>query len=277
MAELKTIPGNLLVYGQLQAGTFQHADQLTTERRTNPELRKVALYTADGNVYTSQKNQVLWGITRLPQNLVLQNLPKAYRQLTSTGNYFPAATAAQASFVHPDTVVIEMSGLNLEKDSEEYGHFKLDPTRVKRLSSQQKLAVQRLFGPDEDNFRQNMEMFVKAGITPSVYVLLPEYLQAILEAQKAEFVGRASRLGSFGNGSCFVADVRDVDNDFRLRGVPLVVAPQGRDEKEVVPDVAVAPREITSATIDTILRFSRDYIPSRVWDEYQAGIRERLK
>lgn len=37
--ELENVAGSLLAYKELEPGTVQHVDQLTTARRTNPRLR----------------------------------------------------------------------------------------------------------------------------------------------------------------------------------------------------------------------------------------------
>ncbi|HLC51981.1 MAG TPA: hypothetical protein VJI98_01925 [Candidatus Nanoarchaeia archaeon] len=100
-----TITGSLLAYKELEPGTFRHADQLTTEKRTNPGLRNQWFYTADGELYTVQRRKQLLVITREPQNLVLKNIDQAYRQLTGQGNYFPDAKDAHASLDHSDTIL----------------------------------------------------------------------------------------------------------------------------------------------------------------------------
>ena len=118
---LPTLLPTLLAYKELEPGTFQHVDQLTTERRTNQELRNQSFYTADGELYTVQKREHLWVITREPQNLVLENIDEAYRQLTGQGrNYFPDANAAQFSLEHVDSVVVDLKGLKLVKNNDQY-------------------------------------------------------------------------------------------------------------------------------------------------------------
>lgn len=107
---LEDVTGNLLAYKELEPGTFQHVDQLMTERRTNHGLRDQGFYTADGELYTVQKEGNLWAITREPQNLVLQNIDEAYRQLTGQCDYFPEAEAGRASLEHEDTVVVDLKG-----------------------------------------------------------------------------------------------------------------------------------------------------------------------
>ena len=205
-------------YKKLKLGTFQHADQLTTERRTNG-LTHHWFYTADGELYTVQKGEHLWAITREPQNLVLENIDEAYRQLKDQGNYFPDAKAAQASLDHADTVVVDLNGLKLLKDNDQYGHFVIDPNAVQELNSEQRKVAQRIFGPDENNFRLNLEMIARARKNPHVFVLTPDYVEGMLRSNDKTFLGRASWLNYFSNTSSFNAEVRGVRHGFRLRGV----------------------------------------------------------
>ena len=216
---LENITGSLLAYKQLEPGTFLHVDQLTTERRTNIELRDELFYTADGEMYTVDRNKPLWVITREPQNLVLQNIDEAYRQLTKKGNYFPDTKSAQDSVAHPDSVVVDLKGLKLVEGSNQLGHFVVDPRNVTQLNSEQRKAAQRIYGPDEDNFGLNMEMFAEAGKTPIVFVLKPDYVQGTLRSNDKQFLGRASWLYYFDINSNFYAFDRNVYINDRLRGV----------------------------------------------------------
>ena len=217
---LETITGNLLAYKKLEPGTFQHVYQLTTERSENHALKTGNFYTADGNIYTVQKENVVWAITREPQNLVLENIDEAYRQLTSQGNYFPNAEAAQSSVDHKDSVVVDLKGLNLVKDNDDqYGYFVVDPKAVKKLNSEQRKAAQRIYGLDEDNFGLNMDLFAEAGKNPCVLVLMPEYVQGTLRSNGKEFLGRASWLNSFYAPSSSNALGHLVARYFDLRGV----------------------------------------------------------
>ena len=216
---LEDVIGTLLVYKKLEPGTFQHVDQLTTERRTNHGLRNLWFYTADGELYTVQKTEHLWAITREPQNLVLENIDEAYRQLTGKGNYFPDTEAAQTSLDHPDTVIVDLNGLSLTRANDEYGHFVVDPKAVKKLNSEQRKAAQRIYGPDDNNFGLNMEMFAEAGKKTRVFVVMPDYVQGTLRGNDKKFLGRASWLNDFSSNSNFDAGDRSVNNFNALRGV----------------------------------------------------------
>lgn len=221
---LETIPGNLLAYKQLEPDSMLQGYEITNERRTctdeklRKELRGSSFFTADGKLYTVRKKEMLWGITKLPQNLVLRNIDEAYRQLEQTGNYFPLEEEAKESFEHADTVVIDLKGLELVKDNDEYGHLVINPQNPQNLNSQQKKAVMRLFGPDEDSFGLNMEMLAEAGKSPWVFALMPDYVQRTLKASDKQYLGRSSWLGSFYDESNFSAVDRYVYGHDRVRG-----------------------------------------------------------
>ncbi len=271
---LENITGNLLEYKQLEPGTFQHVDQLTTERRTNHGLRSTWFHTADGELYTVQKNEHLWAITREPQNLVLQNIDEAYRKLIGQGNYFPDAEAAESSLKHKDSVVVDSKGLKLVKDNDQYGYFVVDPKALKKLNSQQRKAAQRIYGPDEENFGLNMEMFAEAGKTPYVFVLLQDYVQSELRSNDKKFLGRASWLDDFNLSSGFFAFVRNVYDRVALRGVPRVVT-EGDAPKN---DVVLPPSQKTATpTMEKILAASQTHVPIAGWEQFRAEIEKLYK
>ncbi len=220
---LENVTGTLLAYKELEPGTFQHSDQLTTERRTNHGLRNQAFYTADGELYTVRRNNNLWAVTRLPQNLVLSDLDEAYRQLTRRStyqsNYLPSPEKAKQALSHEDTVIVEHEGLELERSGDKYGYFMLDPKQVKKLNSEQRRAAQRIFGPDSDSFDQNMEMFARAQKILHVFVLMPEYVRRVLKKSGQRFLMQASSLSYFRNSSNFYANEDYIYDLCALRGI----------------------------------------------------------
>jgi len=254
---LENVTGNLLAYKKLEPGTFQHVDQLTTERRTNQELRNQWFYTADGGLYTVQKRKPLWVITREPQNLVLENIDEAYRQLKGQGNYFPNTEAAQFSLEHPDSVVVNLKGLKLVKHYDQLGHFVVNPKAVNKLNYEQRKAAQRIYGPDEENFGLNMEMFAEARKTLSVFVLMPDYAQSTLRKNDKKFVGRASWLNDFYVFSNFGADGREVNSHITLRGVRRAITVGAKNE---VPQAPQEMGTVRSPTMDDILTVSQSHV-----------------
>ena len=280
---LETVTGNLLAYKELEPGTFQHVDQITTERRDNRGLKYHWFHTADGQLYTIQNGKHLWVITREPQNLVLRNIDEADRQLTSEGNYFPDAEAAKISLEHEDSVVIDLKRLRLAKSNDQYSLFVVNPRAVKKLNPEQRRAAQRIYGPDEENFGLNMEMFAEAGKTPYVFVLTPDYVQGALRNNDKKFLGLASWLLDFDYDSYFDAGGRGVNCRGALRGVRRVIAkalPLQSHERSDLSDapkneVPHAPQEmgkVRSPTLDEILAVSRSHVSESGWGQFQAEI-----
>ena len=275
---LENVAGNLLAYKKLEPGTFQHVDQLTTERRTNPGLRNEWFYTADGNIYTVRRNKNLWAITRLPQNLVLGNIDEAYRQLTGQGNYFPSVRKARQALNHEDTVIVEQEGLELEQSTGEYGHFVIDPRNVRALNSQRRIAAVRLFGPDEDSFEKNMEMFAKERKNPYVFALMSDYVQGALKESDKKFLMRASWLDDFNYNSDFDAYGRDVGDHGALRGVRRVIAEGDAPEKEVPLALRETGQENSGVvTLERMLDLSREFVPIHSWSVWEETLRKEYK
>jgi len=283
---LETVTGSLLAYKELEPGTFQHVDQITTERRDNRGLRDRWFYTADGELYTVQKRKHLWVITREPQNLVLRNIDEAYRQLTSQGNYFPDAEAAKTSLEHEDSVVIDLKGLRLARDNDQYGHFAVNPRAVKKLNPEQRRAAQRIYGPDEKKFGLNMEMFAEARKTLYVFVLTPDYVQGALRNNDQKFLGRASWLNYFNND--FYVDVRYVDSRYALRGVRRVIAEALPLQSHERSDLSDAPKnEVLQAppeaqekqvvTLERMLELSRSHVADSSWPVWEQTLRKEYK
>ena len=276
--ELETIDGNLWDYKELEPDSLQHGDQITAERQTNHELKDRGFYTADGNLYTIRRNKSLWAVTRLPQNLILSNIDEAYRQLTCQGNYFPPLKKARQALNHEDTVVVEHEGLELEQDTEGYSHFVINPRNVKALNSQRRIAAVRLFGPDEDSFYKNMEMFAEAKIDPSVFVLMPDYVREALKKSDKKFLMRASWLDNFGYNSYFDANNREIDDRGSLRGVRRVIAAGEAPENEAPHTPQETGQEDSSVvTLERMLELSRDFVSGHSWSAWEETLRKEYK
>ncbi len=308
---LETIVDNLRNgYNLLQPGTMLHADQLTTERRTEAELRGQCFYTADGPLYSVESGVPTLFLTRESDNLVLRHLSDAvnssYDQLVdrNNGNYHPGAEEAQTAMHAKDTLRIDLTKLRLNGDDVEWRYLEIGTANYDQLNPEERKLAERYFGLNND-FVQNMDVLQRAGISNTkVYVLNPAYVQR--EAQNGP-VGRASWLANFNIGSLAYASSRAIFIRGALRGVRRVVAPQlsergeesherfpkgksrvkrlesasgvtrGRaPEKEEVLVASAAVPEMKGSTIKDILQFSRDYVAPKVWADYEAGVRHRL-
>ena len=106
------------------------------------------------------------------------------------------------------------------KEYDEYGHFVIHPKKVKELNSQQKIVALRIYGPDEENFGLNMEMFAEAKRTPHVFALMPDDVKRTLRSNDKKFLARASWLDmSFIDDSDFCATACCVNYVMACRGV----------------------------------------------------------
>ena len=135
-----------------------------------------------------------------------------------------------------NSVVVDLEGLELVNYNGKYGHLLIDPKAVKKLNSEQKRAAQRIYGPDEENFGLNMEMFAETRTNAFIFVLIPLYVQNTLRWRNKKFVGRASCLSlmnEFYYGTKFHADNCDIDNLYRLRGVRRVIAEGDAPENRI--------------------------------------------
>ena len=230
MKQLRTIKGNFLAYKRLEPGTFQHADQLITAGRKDSYLRRGSWYTADGEVYTSQKGKVLWGITRGAQNKALNLMDVSdvgtrdrvvYDALTTCGNYY---TYDEEPFTHPDTAVVEVRGLHLRREGcdESSGYFTFKPEKTNLLSSQQQVAIRRIFGgARKTDFEQNMTRLAREKVEPRVRVLMAGYIREKLKGSRERYMWRASHLSRSSDSCDFDATLYHLHSTLELCGVPL--------------------------------------------------------
>ncbi len=218
---IESVVGSLQeTYKLLRPETILHVDQLTTERRTNHELRSQWFHTADGEVYFLQgeKKTPTLAMTRGANNPLFQDstIDTYCEQLRRDGNYHPSAEETQRALKASDTVLIDLTELKLSGDETEWRHLALDPREWEKLNTEQQKLAQRVYGPAAE-FAANMKMLADAGISETkIFVLNPEYVR---EHAQQGALGRASWLGSFHDNSDFSANVRNVDSRGRARGV----------------------------------------------------------
>lgn len=247
---LQIVVGDLRAYGQLEKGTFQHVDQLLTERRVNPiteadgNLRNKFLYTADGHGYFPRKDGgVDWAITREAENLVLRHLDdhvnSSYDQLTKTHNYHPDNAEAQVAKDAESTVVIDMSKLRLTGDHKvirslwirtEDGLIQTEDG-YQELNEEEQKVITRL-GYTSEDFKILHDHYPTLKDT-EIYVLNPDYIKEKVEKSQSDSLWRASGLHGFGGNSGFDAFIDEIDFRAPLRGVRASTAspkaPEGRN------------------------------------------------
>ncbi len=219
--KLENIPGNLKdAYKQAVPGTVLCVDQLMKERITNPGLRDLWFYTADGEVYSVDNEIPTLRITREAVNPVLKNIDVAFEQLVHQGNYLVPSAEFAAVKAAADTVVIDLSQLTLRGEEKEWRYLAVDTSKeLSQYNAEEQKLLGRVFGAGSD-YSLVMEMLRQSPprITETkVFVLAPDYVKANASVDP---VGRASWLNIFFNISGFVADDRGINNSsYRLRGV----------------------------------------------------------
>lgn len=240
--KLETITDNLRNgYKQLVPETFQHVDQLMKARLTNPELRALRFYTADGEQYDLTKTQEpRWAITRQPNNLVLRHIDEAYKQLISNGKYNLNPQEAETARKAESTLTVKMSDMGLKKEDDEFSFLPIKTNGYDKLAPLELRVAQRIYGKGKD-FAKVMKMLSDARIKETrIWVLSPDYVR---EYASAGPISRASWLDFLDGDSRFVAGSRVVVVHDCLRGVRRERAvPEGDALKNTA--VPSAPSEI---------------------------------
>src|SRR3989338_2466716 len=219
---LETLIGPLAkTFPQLDRATIQHSDQLTTERRTNPELRNQWFYTADGPMYTIEKegrrDEAFLYLSRGRTNPVFNNIEEATQQLLRKGNYIPPKEDAEAVKSADTTLRVKLSDLKLQGNDSEWRYFEIDTANYDKLNPVQRRVAERVYGSGNE-FVENVKMLNDNGIrTTRIYVLNLDYVKR--NAPKDGALARACWLDDFGSGSDFDAGGGDVDSSDALRGV----------------------------------------------------------
>ena len=218
---LETITASLANgYKQLKPDTFQTSAELTTERRTNTELRDRWLYTANFAMYIVENGEAVLYFGGREANPILKNIDEACAQLLAANTYRVKEEDRQAvieSVESKHTLRIELSKLFLIKLNNETAYFEIDTSNYNQLNTAQRAFAERVYGAGND-FVQNMDMLKKAGKTRvRVYVLNHDYVKE--HVLGGEAVARACWLDNFGNYSDFSAFGWSVNYDRGLRGV----------------------------------------------------------
>ncbi len=275
---LENIPGNLReAYKQAVPGTVLCVDQLMKERITNPELRDLWFYTADGEVYSVDNEIPTLRITREATNPILKSIDAAFEQLVNSWNYLVPSVEFAAVKAAADTVVIDLSQLTLQ-GSERVGRYLAVDTskQLSKYKAEEQKLLGRVFGAGSD-YAAVMEMLRQSPPRikeTKVFVLAPDYVKANASVNP---VGRVSWLDLFGGYSDFVADGRGTDNDNRLRGVCRKGVAEGDAPENAVPPAPQETERLRSPTMEEILAVSQSHVPKFGWEQFQAEIGKLYK
>lgn len=255
MANIVTIKGDLRAVSQLVPGSFQHWDELSADRITDPSLRDQRFYTADYPQYHSEQGEQYLALARhtreSPNNLVLRHLfdknDGSYDQLVQTGSFRPDPEEARAVLEAADTLKTKLSALRLSivystpRSTYVYLSVRTSDGRVRSdrkylAPNEVEKALLERVGITEGFLAALQEEPYRVSET-RLYFLNPGY---VAEQTRNGFVGQTSQLCSFICYSHFNADGRNVSGHNALRGVRKI-AEGGAPENEVPQ----APQEIT--------------------------------
>ncbi len=202
-------------YPLFEPETILTSAELTTERRTNKELITRWFYTANVPFYAVEDNEaILYFGERKAFNAILgANIEEACRQLTNTGNYRPGSESTKAVIEGKEVSRFSLSGLTLERLTDEFGYFTVDTKGYKeQLNVTQRKFTELVYG--KEDFEENMKLLAYIGIeTTRIYVLNPTY---VLKNARDGPIVRACWLGYL---SSFSAYARIVGFSSGLRGV----------------------------------------------------------
>lgn len=204
---LETLVGLLNeTFPKFERDTILHSDQLTTERRTIPELRDKWLYTADSNIYTSEDGEVIWYLGREQTNPFFNDIEGSTQELELKGNYIPPIEDIEAvknAVETGETLKVKLSDLMLQGNDFHHKFFEIETENYDNLNPEQRRVAERVYGQGDD-FVENMKMFNENGMKKvSVYVLNPDYVKNNVPLNRA--LAQAPRLFQFGIESRFDA------------------------------------------------------------------------
>ena len=261
-------------FPEFDPGTIQEANEITTDRHTDKNLRNKWFWTADGATYTLENRETLYFTEREFNPMMKpENIDEAVKQLRGKNNYQVKdddlkAIRAEAKNDSGKVLKVILSRLNLIENDDEYCHFEINTSDYGSLNKDQRAVAEKVYGSGKDEkgndiFEKNMEMLNKAGIkTTNVYVLNPKYVRK--NVKKGTGIARACWLGSFVDNSYFIARGRGVGYSGNwLRGVRRVNVAEG--------DARKSEQDIYQTAYQTLLKNPAEAV-KRMTDDLAAGI-----
>ena len=267
--ELENIVGNLRdAYKKVEPGTLLHSDELQAARVTDPSLRNVGFYPADGNIYHLKEGVPHLAITREGDNPVLRHIDNAFTQLIKTGNYRPSAKDVVSALASETTLDIDLTTLRLQGDNAEWKYLLINPKSYDGFNPEEEKLAERVHGSGPA-FAATMKMLADARIKETrIYVLSPDYVRK--HATEAA-IERASWLNNISGNSYFVAGDRNININDRLRGVRR----RASVSEQFAPEGRVAQGVDYLAIYQTILA-NPEQARAALNDEIASGLQEIL-
>lgn len=278
-------------YKQLVKGTLQEAAEVQTQRRTDSDLRKQFIYTANLPLFRIRDGQLEYGLSGRPtfDGIAGEDIDTFTGQILQNGVYRLSGPQVKGldNFTG-DIVWVKTTDLGLVKKNEEWSYFPIDTSdfTASSLNDARRPLVVKVQGsltaksdPQQElsDYGENMRMLQIAGINQTKqWWPTPSYIREFIKSEGV--VGQASRLCRFGDNSNFITYDRNVNDHGALRGVPFEEARSAVAPREEVPKTSPEEQKVIVAlTMEDILAISRPYVPQACWGQWQEDLRKRVK
>jgi len=231
---LVTITNNLCDgYKELEKGTFQEASEVQNQRRKDPSLRSIWIYTANLPLFRIQDDCLEYGLSgrQTFDSIAGEDIDDFTKQILQTGAYnLTPQQEKQLEDLTADIVWAKAADLALTKENDEWSYFIIDTSdaAAAKLNDEQRRFAVKVHGSSESKFdpkqslpdyAENMNMLLKEGKIKQTRLWLPNpnHIKSYLNNKCV--VARACWLGNFDSISLFRANYRDVNFHFALCGV----------------------------------------------------------
>ena len=208
------------VFNRLLRDTVQCADEITTQRRTDTNLRNHWFWTANTALYrTEDKQPILYflnGDVSRELNPIFNNVETAVDDLISKKDYRPSEEEVKEVIGADPVLRVNLLDLSLKRN--EYGSFYFDiPTKGYEDLTQPQFSFTELVFGQGDDLKENMKMLRASGIAKTrISVPNPQY---ILD-NAGDGIVRPCSLYNLKTGSFFNAEISKLDVPvFCMRGV----------------------------------------------------------
>ena len=270
---IETIIGDLKAVAQLVPDTLQYLDELSLDQTADHSLCEKAYWVADYPQYGRKGGEPMLYLARLPHNLMIRHLfdkeNSSWQQLLNekTGYFFhPIQDEAQAVVEAADTLPVPLRALRLYGTGHQYSSLHTSyQYRYLQVRTEDGFVNT---SPDPRNPRYEQPMVEEQQLLERVGYTLP-FLKTMRNSRQKisvtnlcvltpDFAFRVTADGPIGRAAWRYSFINCVDSlavdnlvgsHFGLRGVRLVVTPQGHTLKNGV--VPVAPSTAQEITLDT--------------------------
>ncbi|MBI2047399.1 hypothetical protein HYT26_04540 [Candidatus Pacearchaeota archaeon] len=289
---IKTITNDLANgYKALVKGTFQEASEVQNQRRTNHNLRKRWVYTANLPLFRIQEGNFEYGLggRKVFDAIAGENIDEFTRQILKKGAYtLSEPQKKQLEDLAEEIVWVKAAGLGLTREDDELSYFFIDTADINaiNLNKNQKRFAAKVHGSIEtrydieqelSDYGETLRMLSKEGEygieETKLWLPAPAYIKCHL--RNGAVVAQASRLYDFVNNyynstedskdSDFYAS-RSVCDHGALRGLPVIgEADVQKSETDVVKEAykTILNNPLTDETAIGLLNYATEYLTGK--------------